>query len=64
MAVTTPRSGQVPTATTVPFAVSRSTALPSRVAEPATENFLVTSLAPMRMIAASGAGPATNMAST
>ena len=61
----TPKSGQVPTTTTAPLARSRL----HRLAEPARRLRLmplsaVMSLAPIMMTAASGGGPATNIAST
>ena len=64
IAVITPKSGQVPTTTTAPLARSRRTAAPSRRAEAPMPLSVVTSLAPIMMTAASGGGPATNIAST
>lgn len=64
IATTVPRSGQVPTTTTLPASRSLLTARRSRCADASTECFLVTSLAPTKITAASGGGPATNIAST
>ena len=59
----TPKSGHVPTTTTAPLARSRLTAPPSRRADGAMPLSAVMSLAPIMITAASGGGPATNMAS-
>ena len=64
IAVITPKSGQVPTTTTAPLARSRRTARPSRRADGPMPFGLVMSLAPIMITAASGGGPATNIAST
>ena len=63
IAVMTPKSGQVPTTTTAPLARSRRTARPSRRADGPMPFGFVMSLAPIMITAASGGGPATNMAS-
>ena len=61
--VMTPKSGQVPTTTTAPLARSRRTAAPTRRADGPMPFSFVMSLAPIMITAASGGGPATNMAS-
>ena len=63
MAVITPKSGQVPTTTTAPADRNLRTAALSRRAEGPMPFGFVMSLAPIMMTAASGGGPATNMAS-
>ena len=63
IAVITPKSGHVPTTTTAPLSRKRRTALPSRRADCGMPFTAMMSLAPIMMTAASGAGPATNMAS-
>ena len=64
MAATTPKSGQVPTTTTAPRARNLRTAVASRRADWLMPLSAVMSLAPSIITAASGGGPATNMAST
>ena len=59
----TPKSGQVPTTTTAPLPRSRRTARPTRRADGPMPFGLVMSLAPIMITAASGGGPATNIAS-
>lgn len=59
----TPKSGHVPTTTAAPAERSRETPAPSLRAEGPMPLGLVMSLAPIMMTAASGGGPATNMAS-
>ncbi|OKH71880.1 hypothetical protein EB74_24425 [Mycobacterium sp. SWH-M5] len=63
MAVMTPKSGHVPTTTAAPAALRRRTPAPSRRADGPIPLGLVMSLAPIMMTAASGGGPATNIAS-
>jgi hypothetical protein len=59
----TPKSGHVPTTTTAPLARKRLTAAPTRRADCGMPLRAVTSLAPIITTAASGGGPATNIAS-
>jgi hypothetical protein len=63
IAVMTPKSGQVPTTTTAPLPRRRLTARPRRRADGPMPLGRVMSFAPIMMTAASGGGPATNMAS-